>query len=434
MNRISDPPFILCPRCGKKSFGVSEVLSDHYLRKCNQCFYPDSERNEPEVCYILPHLSKRIIYIDQFALSYMVRALHPDMKATGNNHADHFWVQLYQKLDKLIRMQIIICPQSNFHFQESLVSNFFEPLERMYHLLSRDSKFIDQYRIRKFQIENSVRNWVRGLSGHSMVDNLKSVIDRDIDIWLPRKITFSPSHYPQTYEVQLRESRERIHRQWIQEFNIWKEHSDAKFEQWMEDFYLSLVKEILHSYPDCLRYIIRLPAQQIHHTDLCQFLLESMDPIQLMHSVFKEEGITYNDLWLNTWQYLQSDSFRQIPFIKLYALFYASFARKAGSGQKKPPDRGMTNDLNVLSLLLPYCDAMFIDNQCRSCLEEKDVQSRIDYSTRVFSLSSKEDFLAYLEQLETEFPPKYRKEVEDLYGIQWINTPTQLYWKERSGK
>jgi len=70
---------------------------------------------------------------------------------------------------------------------------------------------------------------------------------------------------------------------------------------------------------------------------------------------------------------------------------------------------GMTNDLNILSLLLPYCDAMFIDNQCRGCLEEKDLQDNIDYSTRVFSLTSKEDFLGYLEQLETEFPPKYRK-------------------------
>ncbi len=87
----------------------------------------------------------------------------------------------------------------------------------------------------------------------------------------------------------------------------------------------------------------------------------------------------------------------------------------------------MTNDLNILSLLLPYCDAMFVDNQCRACLEEKDVQENINFSPRVFSLTSKEDFLAYLEQLEAKFPSKYRKKVEELYGIEWINTPTRLY-------
>ncbi|MDD3657127.1 MAG: hypothetical protein PHI72_10280 [Atribacterota bacterium] len=53
---------------------------------------------------------KRIIYLDQFALSYMVRALHPEMKVTGNNNTDAFWIELYQRLDRLVKMQIIICP------------------------------------------------------------------------------------------------------------------------------------------------------------------------------------------------------------------------------------------------------------------------------------------------------------------------------------
>ncbi|MFW6148908.1 MAG: hypothetical protein ACOC6D_03530 [Atribacterota bacterium] len=427
MNQISGPPFIRCPRCGNKSYGVRKIFSDRYTRKCNQCYYPDLTRNETEILYILPRLSKKILYIDQFALSYMVRALHPDMKATGNDHIDYFWVQLYQKLDRLIKMQIIICPQSNFHFQESVVSNFFEPLEKMYHLLSRGSKFVDQYQIRKLQIEDSVRNWIRGLSVNPRVNPLDSVFDRDINIWLPRKIKYSPACYSQTFEEELRKSREKIHQQWVKEFYIWKKHADAKFEQWLEDFYLSLVKEILHCYPDYLKYIIRFPAQQIHDIKLCKFLLELIDPLQLIHSIFQEEGIENNELWLNTWHYLQSEAFRQIPFVKLYALFYASFARKAGSGQKKPPDRGMTNDLNMLSLLLPYSDAMFIDNQCRGCLEEKDVWCNINFPTQVFSLSNKEYFLEYLEQLVAEFPKKYQKKAEELYGKEWIDTPTQLY-------
>ncbi len=416
-----------CPRCGKKTYGIREIFPDYYLRRCSQCFYPDAERNETEVHYILPHLSKRIIYIDQFALSYMVRALHPDLKATGNNEADDFWIKLYRRLDRLIKMQIIICPQSGFHLQESVVSNFFEPLEKMYHLLSRGSKFVDQGQIRRCQIEHSVRNWVKGISGFPVIDSVKSVIDRNIDIWLPRDIHFLSSHFSEAYEEELRASRERIHRQWIREFHIWKEYSNARFEQWMEDFYLSFVKEILHSYPDCLRHIIRFPEPQIHHVHLCRIILESVDAIQLIHSVLLKEGMDYPELWLNTWYYLQSESFRQVPFIKLYALFYASFARKAGSGQKKPPDRGMTNDLNMLSLLLPYCDAMFIDNQCRGCLEEKDVHEHIHDQTRVFSLNKKEDFLSYLEKLETEFPQKLKKKAEELYGLDWLDTPTRLY-------
>jgi len=427
MKQVISPQFIICPFCGKKSFGISKIFPGYYLRKCQKCFYPNVQRNESEVYYILPHISKKIIYIDQFALSYMVRAIHPDMKATGNSYADNFWVNMYQKIDRLIKMQVIICPQSSFHLQESVVSNFFEHLEKMYHLLSRGAKFANQDNIRKIQIENSVRNWIRGLTRKDRIDPPESVIDREVNVWLPREIKYNPSQYSQSFERKLRESRESIHQQWLKEFLIWKKYSATKFEQWREDFYLSLKKEILRVYPDYLKHLIILPAQNVHNIKLCKFLLESINLLNLIHSVFDEEGINHNDFWFKAWAYLQSDSFRQIPFIKLYALFYASFARKAGSGQKKPPDRGMTNDLNVLSLLIPYCDAMFIDNQCRGCLEEKDVRDNIDFSACVFSPSNKEKFLAYLEQLERNFPPKYRKKVEELYGTEWINTPTKLY-------
>jgi ribosomal protein L37E len=427
MKQVISPPFIICPRCGGKTFGISKIFPDYYLRKCSKCSYPDERRNEAKIYYILPHLSKKIVYIDQFALSYMVRALHPAMRATGNSKADNFWIHLYQKLDRLIKMQIIICPQSNFHLQESVVSSFFEHLEKMYHLLSRGSKFADQYQIRKAQIENSVRSWILGSTKKDIVDSTQSVFNWDVNTWLPREIVFSPSQYSQAFEKELRESRERIHQQWIQEFYIWKKYANAKFEQWIEDFYSSLKKEILRVYPDYLKHLINLPANNIHDIKLCKFLLESIDFLNLIHIEFNKEGITHNDFWLKVWEYLQSESFQQIPFIKLSALFYASFARKAGSGQKKPPDQGITNDLNVLSLLLPYCDAMFIDNQCRGCLEEKDVRENIDFSTQVFSPSNKEDFLEYLEQLEKNFPPRYQKKVEELYGLEWINSTTKLY-------
>ena len=428
MKKVCNPPFIVCPYCGKKTFGISEIFSHYYTRKCSRCFYPNPERNEPEVRYRLPYLSKKIIYLDQFALSYMVRVMHPDLRATGNHRADDFWVQLYKKLDRLVKLQIIICPQSSFHLQESVVSNFFESLEKMYHLLSRGFSFIQESQIRKKQFENSVKNWIWGISTKSTADFLiKDVINGDINSWLPREIQFSPSNYSLDYEYKLRRARKRIHQQWIDEFYIWKEHSDAKFEQWVEDFYLSLTKNIFSNYSEYMKGIIAFPKHQISDIKLCDFLLDSINPIKLIHSIFQNEGIGLDDLWLNTWLYFQSESFQQIPFIKLYALFYASFARKAGSGQKKPPDRGMTNDLNILSLLLPYCDAMFIDNQCHACLEEQDVRSNFDFSTKVFSLNNKEKFLEYLEKLENNFPIKYRKKTEELYGTDYINIPTKLY-------
>ena len=70
---------------------------------------------------------------------------------------------------------------------------------------------------------------------------------------------------------------------------------------------------------------------------------------------------------------------------------------------------------------------MFIDNQCRACLDEKDVRDNFDFSTKVFSLNNKEKFFEYLEKLEKNFPIKYRKKTEELYGTDYINIPTKLY-------
>jgi hypothetical protein len=48
---------------------------------------------------------------------------------------------------------------------------------------------------------------------------------------------------------------------------------------------------------------------------------------------------------------------------------FAAIAHRAANGQRKPPNRGMANDIGVVSTLLPYCDAMFIDNGCLSLLQ-----------------------------------------------------------------
>ena len=123
MKQISRPPFLVCPRCGEKSFGISEILPGYYLRKCNKCFYPDSQRNEPEVNYILPHLSKRIIYIDQFALSYMVRALHPNMKATETMMQITSGYAYTRNLIDLSKCRLLFVPNPVFIFrsQQSLI-------------------------------------------------------------------------------------------------------------------------------------------------------------------------------------------------------------------------------------------------------------------------------------------------------------------------
>ena len=101
-----------CPSCGHEaSYGVLGVNDDHYLRKCRLCNHGN--------CYHLPKLKKRIVYVDQFALSLMMKVLDPDRKGQKRAAVDPFYRKLFEQLDRLGKLMLMVCPYSPIHQIES---------------------------------------------------------------------------------------------------------------------------------------------------------------------------------------------------------------------------------------------------------------------------------------------------------------------------
>ena len=96
--------------------------------------------------------------------------------------------------------------------------------------------------------------------------------------------------------------------------------------------------------------------------------------------------------------FLHSPSLKLVPFNRIAAALYATVAKKAPH-QKKLPTKGFAMDVDMISCLLPYCDAMFLDVECWGYLSELKRSGRISYDARVFSLRNKEEFGDYLEEL-----------------------------------
>lgn len=69
-------------------------------------------------------------------------------------------------------------------------------------------------------------------------------------------------------------------------------------------------------------------------------------------------------------EFFRQNAFKDAPFVKISAGLYAVLAAKAAAGQKEPPNRGTISDISFISTLLPYCDAMFIDNKSRSLIND----------------------------------------------------------------
>ena len=77
---------------------------------------------------------------------------------------------------------------------------------------------------------------------------------------------------------------------------------------------------------------------------------------------------------------------------------------------------------------IPYCDSMFIDNECRNYLTENPASKIIeDYSTRIFCQNNIEDFFNYLDSLKTNISEEHMKKVEEVYGAQWANPYSTIF-------
>ena len=64
-------------------------------------------------------------------------------------------------------------------------------------------------------------------------------------------------------------------------------------------------------------------------------------------------------------EFFASDNFRAISGVRISALFWATIARQIYAGCK--PDRfpkaGMYNDIDVVAMYSPFCDAMFVEGR-----------------------------------------------------------------------
>lgn len=106
-------PFIVCPKCKKQdSYGLLMVNPSSYTKRCKECWYSKN--------YLLPQLNKKVIYLDQFVISNMMKAINDQLGK--KEKVDKVYLKLFEELDKAVKLQLVICPDSTYHREESLLS------------------------------------------------------------------------------------------------------------------------------------------------------------------------------------------------------------------------------------------------------------------------------------------------------------------------
>jgi hypothetical protein len=413
-------PYWNCPKCGEESFGVVQILHQSYKRRCKDCHYPDGTNDK--CIYQLPLLKKKIIYIDQFAISNMMKAVNGRQGHAKAGVQNEFWLKMFDKLYKLCCLQLVVCPESGFHSEESSLCCYFAELKKMYELLSFGVKFKSDDDIKELQICEHARYWLAGKPKERIETDRQSVMDGKIDAWQER-FTISID-WKSTDEIidGLRKARKAESQRLGETVKRWQQEKEKSFDDWFEEESSGYGKAVLKMWFRSVQGLMDVYKGEREAT-LDDILIPFSLPYSLVQSlsyVFANSGVGQGEVCSKVVEYLRSDSLKNVPFVEISSLLFAALARKYAAGMCKPPDEGLKTDINIVSVLLPYCDAMFIDNQMCNYLEENPVCERLSYGTKIFSLNYKSDFMKYLELIAQDASKEHLEKVKEVYGEESI--------------
>lgn len=413
------PPFSCCPECGHDAFGLLAVYARRYLKRCRACRFTKD--------YPLPEVQKRVIYLDQLALSNMMFALNPQTVQFQAGRVDPFWRTLFEKLDALIKLQLLICPGSQAHCEESLPHGHFEALQRLTEHLSQGVSFRDFATIERFQVVLHARNWLAGRPNEAPAILRDDILHGEVNAWTDTVLVTVHSTVTEEQIAALQASRDQALGLTQRLFEYWQAETILKFGDWLEWECGAFGKAILAKYEEFRGRLVLIEVGLVvpEPADLLpppQFVL-----VNAIHDAFVEEGVSPETAWARVREYFLSPSLKVIPRLRISALLWAAMARKAAAGMKRPPTRGVVQDTRTIASLLPYCDALFLDNEMRAYLGEQPLAEELKGGARIFSSSNRGEFLAYLDAIAQSATREHLKLVETVYGPGWAQPFISLF-------
>jgi hypothetical protein len=387
-----------CPKCRKNSFNVFAIFSDHYLRKCKECSYPQYGDNNIQATFYLPKLKKRIIYLDEFAIIEL-------NKVRLNTQNEPYWHDLYIILKYLVEAQLIICPYSEFHIEESMPGNSFSDLERTYQLLSHGVNFKSRITLLKFQFNQNISKWLKENSVKAADPNF--IFNGHVHGWNSNMSEHIDT--PETYLLndEYFNGKTILHEKLGKIFERWKDETSIPIESCFEEEWRSFGPTIINWY-----YENKNSLSMINQTFISEI-------ITTIIYYLRETRIDDDKIEDHAVGYLNSDLLGELPFNRLRAALFACLAQSAKGGQKQIDESDIPTDIQFISYYLPYCDAILIDKKCHHLLNIIKNKHLFDYNTKVFSMSNSDSFIDYLKEIKNSISDPFLLKLKEVYGDTW---------------
>jgi len=413
---LISPPWRTCPACGKDKFGVGIISGSRLMRRCRDCWHKQD--------YRLPKLQKKIIYFDQFVISNLMKLENPATKGHTTVVADPFWRELHDLLFQLRQLQMICCPDSGSHEEESRTSPFNAELKKTYEALSGGITFKAFDSIKSEQIGELALAWSEGREPAFDFEP-RGILSSDPNEWNERFYIVLGDN-PFISEARLRQVRAEIHANIARLFrDIWGKEKH-NFDYWYElertGFQGHLLKAAVKHKRERVEAVFSYrpgeePPLEVLDKILPSFPEGVIASIDHVMQFPRDRGMRSPEEQAELGKgFLLRNCIADAPFVKLQSLMFATIAMRAAQGQKEPPNEGTTTDIDTVAHLLPYCDAMFMDNGCRSLLLDVPTALRPPETAKLFSLNVKAQFLDYLRSIRDGISAEHVRAIREVYG------------------
>ncbi|MDW5318146.1 hypothetical protein [Rhizobium sp. PL01] len=392
-------PFSVCVVCKEKTFGLLQAGGHTLTMRCSSCRHTET--------IALPPVDKKVIYLDQFVFSLLFNVVSGGRLPVGN---EAFATKLHERLRRLVLLQQIILPHSDIHRDETTVFHSAMELREAYEFIGGDISLSDTSTVELEQALDAADAYLNG-TPLSLSLSVDEVLESKRNEWLSDMHISVRSDYSQ-FADGLRKMRDEAHgdmeklaARWAAEkptFNdVLKVELDAVLAGKVGALAATERKKSSAD-PDTFFNAVNSPIQREARTLL---------------DVMRRAGVPDNEAGQKVREVWASEVYKQLPHHRISAYLFAATARRVVGGQKTIINKGMMNDIRAIAAYAPYLDAMFVDKTSAQLLQERPLSEDLEYRARIFSFSDREDFMAYLDELEANTPSDVKEMASLIYGV-----------------
>jgi hypothetical protein len=389
------------------------VYGQYWVARCRKCGHEHSER--------LPTITKKIIYLDQCALSHMLSG------------RDDRWKAVHRRLLLLAHLEVITCPYSPIHEDESLLAEHSrDQLKALYRELSGGNAFRSPFEVEQAQLLRSIRRFLGQGDVVGPAPAWREFCETDPHRWTiePRAYADFPADaevigWLEAYKQGLQAGLDVV-------ASNWRAEDGQGFEDDFQREAFAFGRSAISAYrqPDDAAKEIEalLPADQaeLYRQSIGAGKFNPVtppavhEPVRLVHSLAcvvhaarpdEQDPVSVVEEFFGS-----NEAINSTPFLNVSSRLWACVAQATRNPKgARAPTANDGSDIAAISHYGRYCDAIVVDNYFRDLASQRRVRVPHLTGVEIFSARTLGAFADYLDSLLTTIPVDHREAIKHVH-------------------